>query len=314
MQTKLVSIIYAILAALCYGISIPISKILLENIPPVFIAGLLYIGGGMGMLLIKLIKKENLLKEAKLTKNEMPYVIGMVILDVLAPIFLMLGLAKTTAATASLLNNFEIVATSVIALIIFKETIGRKTWIAIVFITIASVILSVEDFSSLTFSFGAIFVLLACICWGLENNCTCKLSVKDPLEIVIIKGIASGLTSIIIALILKQHSTNIKYIAITLLLGFITIGLSVYFYIYAQRTLGAARTSAYYAFAPFIGVGLSFIIFKESLTVSYIIALVIMIIGVGIMSYEKHKHYHFHGKLGHEHRHSHNDVNHNHEH
>jgi drug/metabolite transporter (DMT)-like permease len=314
MQTKLVSIIYAILAALCYGISIPISKILLENIPPVFIAGLLYIGGGMGMLLIKLIKKENLLKEAKLTKNEMPYVIGMVILDVLAPIFLMLGLAKTTAATASLLNNFEIVATSVIALIIFKETIGRKTWIAIVFITIASVILSVEDFSFLTFSFGAIFVLLACICWGLENNCTCKLSVKDPLEIVIIKGIASGLTSIIIALILKQHSTNIKYIAITLLLGFIAIGLSVYFYIYAQRTLGAARTSAYYAFAPFIGVGLSFIIFKESLTVSYIIALVIMIIGVGIMSYEKHKHYHFHGKLGHEHRHSHNDVNHNHEH
>ena len=304
----------AILAALCYGISIPISKLLLNNVPPVFIAGLVYIGAGFGMLFINLFNKNDQKKEARISKKELSYTVAMVLLDVSAPIFLLIGLSKSSSATTSLLNNFEIVATSSIALIIFKESIGKRTWIAIILITIASIILSVDDFSTINFSIGALFVLLACICWGFENNCTNKLSLKNPLEIVIIKGIGSGVTSLIIAFVIKQYTLEIKYILITLLLGFVAYGLSVYFYIYAQRSLGAARTSAFYAIAPFIGVGLSFIIFKEVPTVSYLIALFIMVIGVYLTAFEKHEHLHLHRFVEHEHRHNHNDGHHNHAH
>jgi drug/metabolite transporter (DMT)-like permease len=315
MPNRFLAIFYAILAALCYGISTPVSKLLLNNVPPIFIAGLVYIGAGVGMFLINLFRnKTTRKKEAKITIKELPYTIAMVLLDVLAPIFLMIGLSKSTSATASLLNNFEIAATSTIALIIFKESIGRRTWVAIIFITMASIILSVDDFSTIKFSVGAIFVLLACVCWGFENNCTSKLSLKDPLEIVIIKGIGSGFTSLIIAFIVGQYNLEAKYILITLLLGFVAYGLSVYFYIHAQRNLGAARTSAYYALAPFIGVGLSFIIFRELPTVSYLIALGIMLIGVYFTAFEKHGHSHKHQYIEHEHRHNHNDRHHNHTH
>jgi drug/metabolite transporter (DMT)-like permease len=315
MPNRFLAILYAILAALCYGISTPVSKLLLNNVPPIFIAGLVYIGAGFGMFLVNLFNNKSIHKnEARITKKELPYTIAMVLLDVLAPIFLMAGLFKSTSATVSLLNNFEIVATSTIAIIIFKESVGRRTWVAILFITIASIILSIDDFSAIKFSVGAIFVLLACVCWGFENNCTSKLSLKDPLEIVIIKGIGSGFTSLAIAFFVKQYNLEAKYILITLLLGFVSYGLSVYFYIYAQRSLGAARTSAYYALAPFIGVGLSFIIFKELPTVSYLIAFGIMVIGVYFTAFERHEHSHKHQYIEHEHRHNHNDEHHYHAH
>jgi drug/metabolite transporter (DMT)-like permease len=315
MTNKFFAILYAILAALCYGVSMPVSKLLLNGIPPVFIAGLVYTGAGLGMLAVNLLRNKNTpKKEAKITRKELPYTIAMVLLDVLAPIFLMIGLSKSTSATASLLNNFEIVATSMVALLVFKESVGKRTWAAIILITMASIILSVDDVSSVSFSFGSIFVLLACVCWGFENNCTGRLSLKDPLEIVIVKGIGSGLTSLAIAFILQQYNLDLKYILLALLLGFVSYGLSVYFYIYAQRNLGAARTSAYYALSPFIGAGLSFMIFKELPTVSYMTALGIMVIGVYFTAFEKHEHPHLHQFVEHEHRHNHNDGHHNHTH
>lgn len=203
----------------------------------------------------------------------------MVVLDITAPIFLMIGLTTTTSANVALLNNFEIVATSLIALFIFKESISKRLWAAIILITLASIILSVSDFSNFSFSVGSVFVLLACICWGFENNCTRMLSSKDPLEIVIIKWFGSGLGSLLVALILKEGASNIIYIAAALILGVFAYGFSVFFYVYAQRELGAAKTSAYYAIAPFIGTGLSILIFREKLTISFVIALLIMIIG-----------------------------------
>lgn len=137
----------------------------------------------------------------------------------------MLGLTMTSAANVSLLNNFEIVATSLIALLIFKEPIGKRLWVAIILITIASIILSVEDVSSLSFSFGSIFVLLATICWGLENNCTRKLSLKDPIQVVIIKGFGSGIGSLLIALTLGEKINNISYLIVALILGFFCLWL-----------------------------------------------------------------------------------------
>lgn len=276
-----IAIFWAILAAALYAISSPVSKILLVEIPPTMMASLLYLGAGLGMSVIGLFryKTGTLKKEMRLTKKEIPFTIGMVVLDILAPIFLMVGLTMTTPENVSLLNNFEIVATSLIALFIFKETISKRLWIAIGFITISSIILSFENINSLSFSFGSIFVLLATVCWGLENNCTRMLSVKDPLQVVIIKGFGSGLGSLLISFIIKETSTNAVYIISTLLLGFVSYGLSIYLYVYAQRELGAAKTSAYYAIAPFIGVTLSFIIFLQIPTITFIIALLIMIVG-----------------------------------
>jgi drug/metabolite transporter (DMT)-like permease len=218
----------------------------------------------------------------------------------------------TTSANASLLNNFEIVATSLIALLIFKESISKRLWGAIVLITISSIILSVKDLSSFSFSFGSIFVLIACTCWGIENNCTRKLSVKDPLEIVVIKGFCSGIGCLLIAFALGEQTNNIPYIITALILGFFAYGLGISFYIYAQRDLGAARTSAYYAIAPFIGVGLSLIIFREIPTFSFVIALIIMIIGTYFASTEKHDHRHSHTVISHEHSHSSDDGHHSH--
>lgn len=275
------AILLAILAAALYAISSPVSKILLSKVPPTMMAGLLYLGAGIGMSIIGLFryKTGKLKEELGLTKKEIPFTVSMVVLDIAAPIFLMIGLTMTTPANVSLLNNFEIVATSLIALFIFKEAIGKRLWIAIGFISVASIILSVEDISSFSFSFGSLFVLLASICWGFENNCTRMLSVKDPLQVVAIKGFGSGIGSLIISFVLNETSTNVVYIIATLLLGFVAYGLSIYLYVYAQRELGAAKTSAYYAVAPFIGVGLSFIIFLQIPTGSFIIALLIMIVG-----------------------------------
>ncbi|MCB2290065.1 DMT family transporter [Clostridium sp. CS001] len=306
---------FAILAAALYGISSPISKLLLKEIPPMLMASFLYLGAGSGISIIQFIKhtKYREKTEARLTKHELPYIIGMVLLDIVAPIFLMYGLTITTAANASLLNNFEIVATSLIALLIFKESISKRLWGAISLITVSSIILSVEDLSSFSFSFGSIFVLIACICWGLENNCTRKLSLKDPLEIVVIKGFGSGIGSLLIALTLGEQTYNVPYIIAALLLGFFAYGLGISFYIYAQRDLGAAKTSAYYAIAPFIGVGLSLIIFREIPTFSFVIALVIMLIGTYFASTEKHNHIHTHEEYTHTHKHT-QDIHHIHAH
>lgn len=249
-------------------------------------AGFLYIGAGFGMLIIALARKLHHTggNEAHLTKSELPFTIAMILLDMAAPIFLLLGLKSTSSANASLLNNFEIVATAIIALMVFKERIGARLWIGIGFVTFSCLLLSVEDLSSLQLSYGSLFILLACVCWGFENNCTRKISSKDPLQIVLLKGIFSGLGSIIIGLCIGEKITVLWSVFAVLLVGFVAYGLSIFFYVYAQRTLGAARTSAYYAVAPFIGTILSLIIFQEIPHYTYFIALGLMIIGAWLCS------------------------------
>lgn len=273
---------FAVLAAALYAVSSPVSKVLLQKIPPAMMAAFLYLGAGIGMLVFSVIRKKAGRggKEQRLTRRELPYTAGMVLLDIAAPVFLMSGLRMTSAANASLLNNFEIVATSLLALLVFKEKISARLWAAIGLVTASSIILSVEDMSSLSFSFGSVFVLLACICWGLENNCTRMLSGKNPLEIVIIKGFGSGLGSLLLAFAIGERVAEVRSIAAALLLGFAAYGLSIFFYVYAQRELGAAKTSTYYAVAPFIGVLLSLVIFRELPPLSFFIALLIMIAGV----------------------------------
>lgn len=311
-----ISVFQAILAAALFGISAPFSKLLLIELSPLMLSALLYLGAGIGMLAIYSIRRISKTKfiEASLAKQELPFILLMVALDIAAPISLMVGLNLTTSSNAALLNNFEIAATSVIALVVFKEAISKRLWLSISLITLSSIILSIKDFSSFSFSMGSIFVLLACIFWGLENNCTRKLSIKDPLQVVIIKGIGSGLGALAIAISANQTSWNPVFITLSLFLGFLAYGLSIFFYVTAQRSLGAARTSAYYAVAPFIGVGISFIIFEEPITVSFLAASIVMVLGTYFAIFEKHEHKHLHTLIEHDHRHNHTDKHHNHSH
>lgn len=274
---KINPIVFAVLAAALYALNSPLSKLLLSSVSPEIMAGFLYLGAGIGMFVMHVFRRNS--NEKPLSKRDLPYTILMVLLDIAAPILMMTGLKSATAANASLLNNFEIVATSLIALIIFRERIGKLLWAAIVLIIISSALLSFEDMSAFSFSIGSIFVILACTCWGLENNCTRMISGKSPEEIVIIKGFGSGIGALIVALMLNVPFPSLSTIPLILLLGFASYGLSVFFYVYAQRYLGAARTSAYYALSPFIGSFLSFIILKEQPTLLYGIALAVMIAG-----------------------------------
>lgn len=272
---------WALLAATLYAINTPVSKVLLKEIPATMMAAFLYLGAGIGMGIIGIICRQSgqAKKQEPLTRAELPFVVGMVALDIAAPVLLMLGLTMTTAENASLLNNFEIVATSLIALLVFHEQIDRRLWLAIGLITLSSIILSIEGKGSFSFSTGSLFVLGACVCWGFENNCTRMLSVKDSLQVVVIKGFGSGTGSLLIALALGERVGQVWYVLGAMALGFVAYGLSIFFYVCAQRELGAARTSAYYAVAPFIGVALSWMLFQEQPGIWFMAALALMIAG-----------------------------------
>lgn len=282
-------IVLAVIAAAFYAINAPVSKVLLDYMPPTLMAGFLYVGAGVGMGVIALARKATNMKntEATFSRSDIPYIIAMILLDIAAPICLMFGLSSTSAASASLLNNFEIVATALIALLVFKERISLRLWFGILFITLSCAILSFDDWSGLQFSLGSLFVLTACVLWGVENNCTRKISSKDPLQIVLLKGIFSGIGSIAVGFVIGEQITVVWSVFAVLGVGFVAYGLSIFFYVYAQRTLGAARTSAYYAIAPFIGTALSLVIFREIPHYTYFIALVLMLVGAWLSSRDK---------------------------
>lgn len=289
MKLKLSPVWMAILAAVFYALNAPFSKLLLGSVDASAMASLLYLGAGIGMLLLLPVHRGKEKRQSGLTARDVPYGIAMVVLDIAAPLLLMHGLRYTTSANAALLNNFEIVATSLIALVIFHEKIDRRLWCAIGVVTLASMLLSLEDAQSLSFSGGSLLVLGACVCWGFENNCTRMMSHADPLCIVVIKGLGSGAGAGFVMLLSGEAYPAWPLILLALLLGFVSYGLSVYFYVYAQRDLGAARTSAYYAIAPFVGVVLSFLMFRALPGVLFFIALALMIWGSWLLSVEPRK-------------------------
>jgi len=285
MKGKNAAIIFAILAAALYAVNVPLSKLLLENTEPSMMAAFLYLGAGLGLLIYSIIGKmigKATIKEP-LTRKELPYTVAMVLLDIAAPILLMLGILYTTAANVSLLNNFEIVATSLIALYIFKEVISKRLFLAIFLVTVSSIILGFEGSGSFTFNFGSLFVIGACVCWGFENNCTKMISSKSSVEIVIIKGCFSGLGSFIVALLTGEQIPELKWVLCVLVLGFVAYGLSINFYIKAQKELGASKTSAFYAVAPFLGVAFSMLLLGERPDLKFYIAFFIMIIATMLM-------------------------------
>jgi drug/metabolite transporter (DMT)-like permease len=306
MKTKHRATVYAIVAAALYAINIPFSKILLNHVEPTMMASFLYLGAGIGLfiygLIEKLIGKET--QREPLTKKELPYTVAMVVLDIIAPILLMFGIRSSNAANVSLINNFEIVATSLIALFVFKEVISKKLWTAIALVSVASVILTFEGDGAFEFNIGSLFVFGACLCWGFENNCTKMISNKSSVEIVVIKGTFSGLGSLIVALIMGEGIPSFIWILCALALGFVAYGLSINFYIMAQKDLGAAKTSAYYSIAPFLGVAFGMLLLDERPAIQFYIALLVMVVSTYFMIKDtvelQHSHEHVHT---HEHSH-----------
>lgn len=298
MNSKVRYILFALLAAVFYAINVPTSKILLGHVGPTTMAALLYLGAGVGIGVLSLFDRKDRQKTERLSGPDLPYVIGMIVLDIAAPILLMLGVSLGTSANASLLGNFEIVATTLVALFVFKEAVSKRLWLAIALITLSSVILSFEGTDSFRFSYGSLFVIAATVCWGFENNCTRKISSKSTYEIVVIKGVFSGLGSLAIALIFREQMPALPYILAALALGFVAYGLSIFLYVRAQSVLGAAKTAAYYAVAPFVGALLSFTFLKESLSRTYIAALSVMTVGSVLVVVDtlarRHTHLHSH--------------------
>lgn len=297
-MTKTKAIIYALAAAAFYAVNIPVSKILLRVVGPTMMAALMYLGAGIGIGIISLFGKKRRAQTEKLTKKDLPFVIGMILLDIAAPIFLMLGVSIGSSANASLLGNFEIVATTMIAMVFFGEIVSKRLWAAIALITLSSILLSFEGTDSFRFSYGSLFVLLAAVCWGFENNCTRNISSKSTYEIVVLKGVFSGLGSLLIAVVRQEAFPGLKYVMAALLLGFVAYGLSIFLYVRAQNILGAAKTSAYYAIAPFVGALFSFVLLREQLSWIYFAALLIMIAGsllvVADTMLRHHAHEHLH--------------------
>lgn len=294
MKDRIRPVLFAFMAAVFYAVNTPLSKILLESVPATFMAAFLYLGAGTGVGIMYLFRYKQEKKEEHLGRDDLPYTVGMVLLDILAPILLMLGIRCGSAANASLLGNFEIVATTMIAFFLFREGVSRKLAAAIGLITLSSIILSFEGGESMHFSIGSIYVLLAASCWGLENNCTRKISEKSSYQIVTIKGLFSGAGSFVIAVILGEKIPDPAHILMIMLLGYVAYGLSIFLYVRAQKDLGASRTSAYYALNPFIGAFLSFLLLGEALTLSYMAALIIMVAGTVLVVMDTMVRHHMH--------------------
>ena len=318
MKTKtLPFVLQALTAAVFFGASAPFAKLLLGDISPIFLAAFLYLGSGTGVSLIKLsqrIARPAQQTEAGIKKEDIKWLAGAILSGgVMAPIVLMVSLQNTPASTASLLLNFEGVGTTLIALLFFKEAISRRAWMAILVITLASVFLSTNFSEGIGLSLGALGIILACVLWGLDNNLTRNISGKDPLVIVAWKGVTAGTFSFLLAFLLGNAMPSFTSIISTMILGFVSYGLSTILFILSMRGLGAARTSALYGTAPLAGVLLSIIIFGESPSFAYSLAGILMIVGALLLINEVHTHSHTHTAMFHEHSHRHDDPAHAHD-
>lgn len=302
-----------------FGSVVPVAKTLLSGAGPVTLAGMFYLGAGIGMLFYKLLNrnKHNNNDEAPLCRNDIPWLILIITAGgVIAPILLLTGLTAVPAGTASLLLNGELVMTALIAVIFFHEPLGKRSGTAIIIIVIASLLLSFDPNEEFGITPAAILIIGACVCWGIDNNATGGISAKDPVTIVIIKGIGAGIISLLLACIIGEHTQidGMPLIIIALIAGFLGYGVSILFFVKAIRTLGAARTGALFATAPFIGMITSLIFLSEIPNIQIILAFILMVAGVIFITTENHIHIHRHMPLVHNHRHTHNDGHHTHTH
>ncbi len=307
----------ALLAAVLFGASAPLAKVLLRDTEPIPLAAFLYLGCGIGALLFRGYQRatDSAETEARLARADWPWLAGAIIAGgVAAPILLMFSLRATPAATASLLLNFEGVMTALIAGLVFHEAIGPRVWAAVGLVTLGSILLSWTTTGEWGFSLGALGVIGACALWGADNNFTRNISAKNPLTIVAVKGLCAGSFSLLLALALGHRMPSLVTALTAMLVGVVCYGLSIVLFIMALRDLGAARTGALYGTAPFLGVVLAVAAFGERPGLLFLVSVPLMIAGAVLLLGEDHRHEHAHGAIEHDHRHSHDDNHHTHSH
>jgi len=311
------TVYYGFLAAVLFGISAPLSKLLLDGVDPIVLAGLLYLGAGASLGLLLLLRRVLGLvdREARLEKRDLPWLVGAILSGgVAGPILLLLGLQRTPASTTSLLLNFEVVATGLIAFALFRESVGRRTWWAIAAIVIGGALLSFDPSGGWGVSLGALLVLGACLAWGFDNNFTGRISLKDPKRIVAIKGLAAGAFSLLLGLALGRPLPTLSRTLWALALGTVSYGASIALFVQSLRRVGAARTGALFGMAPFVGVALSLIMFRQLPQFTFFVALPLMVLAAVLLARDKHEHKHIHTGLTHTHSHKHDDAHHKHVH
>jgi drug/metabolite transporter (DMT)-like permease len=302
-------------SAVLFGASAPLSKWLLGSVDPWLLAGILYLGAGIGLAILHwgrpLVGLERV--ETPLVRSDLPWLAAIVTVGgLLAPLFLMLGLSRTTASSASLLLNLEGLATMLIAWLVFRENVDRRLLIGALAILLGAAVLSFDG-SGFELAPGGVWIAAACLCWGIDNNLTRKLSSADPVEIAMVKGLAAGGTNVVLALFLGAALPPVFTIAAGAIVGFLGIGVSLVMFMLGLRHLGTARTGAYFSLAPFIGALVAVIGFGEPISAPLLVAAILMGVGLWLHLSERHEHDHVHDPLEHDHLHTHDD-HHSHDH
>lgn len=305
----------ALASAVLFGGAAPLSKLLIGSIDPWLLAGILYLGAGAGLAIVHWGRPVIGLPtvEAPLQRADLPWLAAVVVFGgMLGPLLLMLGLSHTTASTGSLLLNLEGLATMAIAWVVFRENVDRRLLLGAAAILCGAVLLSWNG-EGLRLDTGALFIAGACLCWGIDNNLTRKLSAADPVQIAMIKGVVAGCTNFALALALGAALPGFGLMAAGALVGFLGIGVSLVMFMLGLRHLGAARTGAYFSLAPFIGAVLGVLIFRDTVTIELVLAGLLMGLGLWLHLAERHDHEHTHEAVEHEHVHVH-DAHHQHTH
>ncbi|MCF4995913.1 EamA family transporter [Pseudomonas syringae] len=302
------SIFYALGAAALFGASTPLAKVLGLNISPVLLAGLLYLGSGLGLTACRLIRDRGW-QPAGLGSSQWPWLLGAIAFGgVLGPVFLMFGLTLTSGTTASLLLNLEAVLTALLAWMVFKENADKRIVIGMIAIVAGGVLLGLPQTSAEMHGWvGPVAVTIACLCWAIDNNLTRKVSASDALFIAGFKGLVAGVVNCTLALALGMHLPDLSLLGPTLLVGFLGYGVSLVLFVLALRGLGTARTGAYFSTAPFLGAAISILFLGEAVSWVFWVAAVLMGIGVWIHLTERHSHEHHHDPQIHDHPHVHDE-------
>ena len=299
----------ALLAAAAFGCATPFAKRIGDGVNPQLFAGLLYLGSGL-VLTASLVFRG---REASLRRSDAPAMAGAVLFGgVVAPVLLMVGLRTTPAASASLLLNLEAVLTVLGAWLIAREHADKRIVLGMVVIVAGGLLLSVSGDGRLAFSFGAVAIAGACLCWAIDNVVTRPLSVRDPRQIAAVKGVVAGTVNVSLGLLTGGHLPSTPKVVGAVVIGFVGYGLSLVLYVRAMRQLGTARTGAYYAAAPFVGAAVALVWLREPVGRYFVPALILMAIGLAIHLRENHSHDHVHIQMTHDHGHDHLDEHHAH--
>lgn len=303
----------ALLAAVLFGAGTPAAKWLLGSLSPWMLAGLLYLGAGIGLSLFRLIGRGPSLR---LTPAELPWLAAAVLCGgVAGPVLLMLGLSRLGAAEASLLLNAESVLTAVLAWVVFRENVDRRVALGMLAIVAGAVVLGGASAVGSASPGPALAVLGACLCWALDNNLTRKLALADAAWLAAIKGFVAGSVNLALSLLLGDRWPALPIVGSAMAVGLLAYGLSLVLYIVGLRHLGTARTGAYFSVAPFFGAAVAVAVMHDAVTWQLMAAGALMALGVWLHLSERHAHEHEHAEEEHEHEHVHDgDVHHQHEH